>query len=78
VWIQSARTPAAVTANENAIRFVCDGSSDTISRSAWLVSSRWVSASSMSARPALYMRAPTYSVSPSIAIATRTGCDGVP
>ncbi len=34
VWIQSARTPIAVTANEYAMRLVCDGSIDTMKRSA--------------------------------------------
>ena len=57
VWIQSARAPAAVTAKLYATRRLCDGSIDTMKRSAWLVSSRWVSASSMSSRLSAHMRA---------------------
>jgi hypothetical protein len=59
VWIQSARTPAAVTAKLYATRRVCDGSIDTMNRSAPPVSSRAVSASSMSPCPADHIRAAT-------------------
>ncbi len=59
VWTQSARTPAAVNANEYASRRVFDGSSDTMNRSAPVVSSNWVSAASISSRPPDHIRAPT-------------------